>query len=221
MVTWPGGLSVRPADVAVLLPLGGEGQLEAVHGCVPGVLSRTGSAREPVARRSISKAAAEAGFEAPHYRIDGPHRLVSTSGVRAWEMDCRHAQADRRHLPERPVRAVGQARSRGDARGAESGQMRSVGPGFVPAVPQLRDPVLGPGLVPDLPLLADVVSTRTSSRARCTSRSRAPRGSASPRNWPRCRSRSTDCRTPTPSRPRRRWSSRAWSRSSCCATKKC
>ncbi|MGY4649494.1 hypothetical protein ACVWWN_003290 [Mycobacterium sp. URHB0021] len=34
-----------------------------------------------------SKAAAEAGFEAPHYRIDGPHRLVSTSGIRAWEMD--------------------------------------------------------------------------------------------------------------------------------------
>ncbi|MCX4091351.1 aromatic ring-hydroxylating oxygenase subunit alpha [Nocardia sp. alder85J] len=34
-----------------------------------------------------SKAAAQAGFEAPHYRIDGPHRLVSTSGVRAWEMD--------------------------------------------------------------------------------------------------------------------------------------
>nr|WP_237421802.1 aromatic ring-hydroxylating dioxygenase subunit alpha [Gordonia sp. SID5947] len=36
---------------------------------------------------AYSKAAAEAGFEAPHYRIDGPHRLVSTSGVRAWEMD--------------------------------------------------------------------------------------------------------------------------------------
>jgi phenylpropionate dioxygenase-like ring-hydroxylating dioxygenase large terminal subunit len=35
---------------------------------------------------TYSKAAAEAGFEAPHYRIDGPHRLVSTSGVRAWEM---------------------------------------------------------------------------------------------------------------------------------------
>ncbi len=35
-----------------------------------------------------SQAAAEAGFEAPpHYRIDGPHRLVSTSGVRVWEMD--------------------------------------------------------------------------------------------------------------------------------------
>jgi len=31
-------------------------------------------------------AAARAGFEAPHYRIDGPHRLVSTSGVRPWEM---------------------------------------------------------------------------------------------------------------------------------------
>jgi phenylpropionate dioxygenase-like ring-hydroxylating dioxygenase large terminal subunit len=35
---------------------------------------------------AYSKAAAEAGFEAPHYRLDGPHRLVSTSGVRAWEM---------------------------------------------------------------------------------------------------------------------------------------
>ena len=36
---------------------------------------------------SFSKAAAEAGFEAPHYQIEGPHRLVSTSGIRAWEMD--------------------------------------------------------------------------------------------------------------------------------------
>jgi glycine betaine catabolism A len=31
--------------------------------------------------------AREAGFEAPHYHIEGPHRLVSTSGIRAWEMD--------------------------------------------------------------------------------------------------------------------------------------
>ena len=64
-----------------------------------------------------SKAAAEAGFEAPHYRIDGPHRLVSTSGIRAWEMDSRDAQADGGHLPERPVRAVGQTGSRRDAAG--------------------------------------------------------------------------------------------------------
>jgi nitrite reductase/ring-hydroxylating ferredoxin subunit len=34
-----------------------------------------------------SVAAAQAGFEAPHYQIDGPHRLVSTAGVRFWEMD--------------------------------------------------------------------------------------------------------------------------------------
>ncbi|GGU94088.1 (2Fe-2S)-binding protein [Actinomadura cremea] len=34
-----------------------------------------------------SAAAKEAGFEAPHYRIEEPHRLVSTSGVRFWEMD--------------------------------------------------------------------------------------------------------------------------------------
>lgn len=29
----------------------------------------------------------EAGFEAPYYAIEGPHRVVSTSGIRAWEMD--------------------------------------------------------------------------------------------------------------------------------------
>ena len=32
-------------------------------------------------------AAQQLGFEAPHYRIDGPHRLVSTAGIRAWELD--------------------------------------------------------------------------------------------------------------------------------------
>jgi len=32
-------------------------------------------------------AAREAGYEAPYYAVEGPHRLVSTSGVRFWEMD--------------------------------------------------------------------------------------------------------------------------------------
>jgi phenylpropionate dioxygenase-like ring-hydroxylating dioxygenase large terminal subunit len=30
--------------------------------------------------------AREAGFEAPHYQIDGPHRLVTTGGIRPWEL---------------------------------------------------------------------------------------------------------------------------------------
>jgi phenylpropionate dioxygenase-like ring-hydroxylating dioxygenase large terminal subunit len=34
---------------------------------------------------AYANAARQAGFEAPHYQIDGPHRLVSTSGVRFWE----------------------------------------------------------------------------------------------------------------------------------------
>ncbi len=34
-----------------------------------------------------SSMARQAGFEAPYYGIDGPHRVVSTSGVRFWEMD--------------------------------------------------------------------------------------------------------------------------------------
>ena len=35
---------------------------------------------------AFSLPAQQAGFEAPHYQIDGPHRLVSTSGIRPWEM---------------------------------------------------------------------------------------------------------------------------------------
>lgn len=30
--------------------------------------------------------ALNAGFEAPHYQIDGPHRVVSTAGIRFWEL---------------------------------------------------------------------------------------------------------------------------------------
>ncbi|MGW4368468.1 aromatic ring-hydroxylating oxygenase subunit alpha [Nocardia takedensis] len=36
---------------------------------------------------NYANAAQQAGFEAPHYQLDGPHRLVSTSGVVTWELD--------------------------------------------------------------------------------------------------------------------------------------
>jgi phenylpropionate dioxygenase-like ring-hydroxylating dioxygenase large terminal subunit len=36
--------------------------------------------------KAFSAPAQQAGFEAPHYQIDGPHRLVSTSGIRFWEL---------------------------------------------------------------------------------------------------------------------------------------
>jgi phenylpropionate dioxygenase-like ring-hydroxylating dioxygenase large terminal subunit len=37
-------------------------------------------------RERYAVAGQKLGFEAPHYRIDGPHRLVSTAGVRNWEL---------------------------------------------------------------------------------------------------------------------------------------
>jgi glycine betaine catabolism A len=37
-------------------------------------------------RERYAAAGRRAGFEAPHYRLEGPHRLVSTAGVRNWEM---------------------------------------------------------------------------------------------------------------------------------------
>ena len=45
------GVSVRQDDLAVLLPIRGEGQLEALHGRVPGVLPRACAACEPVTDR--------------------------------------------------------------------------------------------------------------------------------------------------------------------------
>ena len=49
MVTVARGLPVRPDDRALLVPHRGEGELEALHGRLPGVLPRTRSAREAVA----------------------------------------------------------------------------------------------------------------------------------------------------------------------------
>ena len=114
------------------------------------------------AKQSPSKfsiAAQQAGFEAPHYRIDGPHRLVSTAGIRAWELD----QEMRKPIEEitrsglfgpwdAPDLGTGKL-----ARRPEPRRVRPVGPRLVPALPELHDPDLGPGLVPHLPLLADVV----------------------------------------------------------------
>jgi phenylpropionate dioxygenase-like ring-hydroxylating dioxygenase large terminal subunit len=35
---------------------------------------------------AVAARAREAGFEAPHYQISSPHRLLSSSGIRAWEL---------------------------------------------------------------------------------------------------------------------------------------
>ena len=49
------GLPLRPDDRALALPLRGEGELEALHGRLPGVLPRTGFAREAVAGEVLQR----------------------------------------------------------------------------------------------------------------------------------------------------------------------
>ena len=80
----------------------------------------------------------KAGFEAPHYRLEGPHRLVSTSGVRAWEMS-----AEMR----KPIEEICQSGlfgpwDKADLARFQGSTRRTVilGPGFVPVLPQTHDP---------------------------------------------------------------------------------
>ena len=109
------GLPVRPDDGALRVPRGRPQQLEALHGRVPGVLPRTGSAREAVAERYAAAGEQATASKRLHYEIEGPHRLVSTSGVRSWEMPPTMLKPIGDADAQRLVRTVGQARPRRDA----------------------------------------------------------------------------------------------------------
>ena len=115
MITGLEGYPFGEMTSRCLLPLGGEGELEALHGRVPGVLSRTRSAREPVAGEVLEgrRGGGFRGAALPHRRAAPAGQHVGHPGVGD---GLRDAQADRGHLPERPVRAVGQARSRARCR---------------------------------------------------------------------------------------------------------
>jgi phenylpropionate dioxygenase-like ring-hydroxylating dioxygenase large terminal subunit len=65
--------------------------------------------------------AQQAGFEAPYYQIDGPHRLISTGGIRPWELPDEKVKPSEKGASGRPVRSLGQLQpGSGDAGGAES-----------------------------------------------------------------------------------------------------
>ena len=105
------GLPVRQDDRALALPLRGEGELEALHGRLPGVLPRTGSAREAVAGEVLQRRAGGRvrGAALPDRRSAPPGEHGGHPGVGARS---RHAQADRGDHPQRAVRPVGRARPR-------------------------------------------------------------------------------------------------------------
>ena len=155
----PGGLPLRPDDGALVLQDGGRRQLEALHGRLPGVLPRTGPPRRAVAAEVRRAGAARAGFEAPHYRIDGPHRLVSTSGIRSWELDDEHASSRWRTSPAAASSAPGTSRTSGSTRCRRASTRRGCDPWGIDSFQLFPNFVIlfwSAGLVPHLPLLADV-----------------------------------------------------------------
>ena len=114
MITNLERLSVRQDDLSLPVPLGGQGELEALHGRVPGVLSRTRPACEPVAHRLLEGRGRGGirGAALPDRRSAPAREHVRCPGLGDGRRD---AQADRGHLPERAFRPMGQPGSRGDA----------------------------------------------------------------------------------------------------------
>jgi phenylpropionate dioxygenase-like ring-hydroxylating dioxygenase large terminal subunit len=95
------------------------------------------------------------GFEAPHYQLDGPHRMVSTSGAprRVWPAE---PIPDRDRDPQRTVRPLERAEPGRQPARREPWRHRRLGDRQFPGVPEPRDPDLGDGVVPRLPVLADL-----------------------------------------------------------------
>ena len=163
-----------------------------------------------------SSAAAQAGFEAPSYKIDGPHRLVSTAGIHPW------------NLAENMTKPMDRVTRSGlfgpwdapdldfdpEGRRHQPGGLRPLGSRLVPALAELHHPGVGTELVPHVPLLAGRHRTSTCSRGRSTSFRPRTHGSGWPTRTLPSRSRSSGCRTPTPSRRRRRCSNHEWSNAS-------
>ena len=221
MVTGPRGLSVRPDDRhSVLLPVGGQGELEALHGRVPGVLPRAGGACEPVADGVFGRCATGRfrGAALPDRRSAPTGEHVGDSGVgdgrrdasSRWRTFVRAACSGRGTSPIsarcRPDSTRPSATRGGWTRSScsrTSSSSSGVRAGISPITTGRRR------------------TTATSSRATVLPATAQPAGAHRSGDWQRCRSRSTRCRTPTPSRPPRRWSSHARSRSSCSTTKRC
>ena len=129
-----------------------------------GVLPRTGFDAEQGPVSSMPEVQA-AGFEALHYEIDGPHRMVSTTQGQGWRMPPEMLSDGEPHA-ERSVRTVGCARSRCRiAAGHQPRQREALGSRLVPDLAELRDPDLGTGLVPHVSLTGRPPITRMCSRA--------------------------------------------------------
>ena len=84
------GLPVRPDDRALVLPLRGQGELEALHGRLPGVLPRTGAALGPVTAAARPRRAAGGLRSAalPHRRSPPPGEHGRDPGVGARPTRC-------------------------------------------------------------------------------------------------------------------------------------
>ncbi len=134
---------------------------------------------------AYANAARQAGFEAPHYRIE------ARTGSSAPRASGSGRLPDEMVKPMEPITRGGlfgpwDAAELGECpAGGQPGAVRPVGARLVPALPELRDPDLEPGLVPHVPLLADVPQHPCVRGQRLLHAAAERRGSASRRRWPR------------------------------------
>ena len=151
----------------------------------------------------------EATFEGAHYQLDGPHRVVSTSGSAEAPLPGRVPLPERGADAQRQHRPVGRARARrGRCAGVNPGGVEALGDRQLPDLPEPGDPRLRAQLVPELPVLADIAQHARVRGGPVVRARRRPRASGSHASTRRSRSRSTRCRTPARSTARSSVSSR-------------
>ena len=148
-----------------------------------------------------------------YFQTDGPHRVGSTPRRRRRPAGRRSSTTRWSDLMQAAVCSVPGSRRRSlpvsSPPGLNPGNIKALGAGFLPGVPELRDRVLGDGLVPHVPLLAGGVQSAAVRSERLLHASRAACANVSPSSSASPRSRSTPWRIAARWR-RRRWrSSRA------------
>ena len=98
----------------------------------------------------------EATFEGAHYQLEGPHRVVSTSGSHKHRLPTEYLYPSEALMRSGNTGPWDAPELDGELTGVNPGGVEALGDRQLPGLPEPRDPRLRAELVPQLPVLADL-----------------------------------------------------------------